>query len=389
MHLSLPSATFRDCLTTARTAMGTSKGLPVLSYLHFRITPEDPSVLEVTSTDMDVSLTQFLPLDEPGGHGAVCISLASLTAVKPDRGTPIRIDHAPLMKQFNAALPEAQILYVKAGHSAAANLDILPSEDFAHWSRPPGPEDFTCLIPGKTLQCIADSIPFQSTDEKRPVLGGVLLSPDAGGTLVATNGRILAKWQSKATPEAVILPRKACQVLAKLALSSATCALTQSEWQDNPYPKSLSFRSKSAVLHANLYNGNFPNYQQVIPKADTFTLTSALTFADPAGIASWLSSLPVPKNSDMIRLCPRAPHFVDLIHEHGHITATAYLENEPPEIAFNPKFLAAGLTAAPGTLHLTDEHSPGILRHGNALAVLMPMRLASKAEIKAETEAAA
>ena len=387
MHLSLPSATFREILTTARTAMSPIKGLPVLAMLHFRITPEAPSVLEVTSTDLDVSLTQILPLEEPGGHGAVCISLASLTAIKPDRGTPVRIDHAPLMKQFRADLPEAQILYVKAGHSASAHLDILPSEDFAHWTNPPGPEDFACLIPGKTLQCIAASIPFQSTDETRYVLQGVMLCPDAGGTLVATNGRILAKWQSKATPETVILPRKACQVIAKLALSSATCALTQSEWVDNPFPASITFRSKSAVLHAKLINGNYPNYQQVIPKADCDTLTSALTFADPAGIASWLASLPVPKNSDSIRLCPRAPHFVDLIHEHGSLTATAYLENSPPEIAFNPKFLAAGLTAAPGTLHLTDETSPGVLRHGHALAVLMPMRIMSKAE--AETEAAA
>ena len=67
MYLSIPSAVYRDCLTTARTAMVTRGSLPVLNFLHFRITPEAPYVLEVTSTDLDVSLTQLIPLTEPGG----------------------------------------------------------------------------------------------------------------------------------------------------------------------------------------------------------------------------------------------------------------------------------------------------------------------------------
>jgi DNA polymerase III sliding clamp (beta) subunit (PCNA family) len=386
MYLSIPSATYRDCLTTARTAMVTRGSLPVLAMLHFRITPEAPYVLEVTSTDLDVSLTQLIPLTEPGGPGAVCISLASLTAIKPDRGTPVRIDHAPLMKQFNSDTPDAQILYVKAGHSAAAHLEILPSEDFPHWTNPPGPEEFTCLIPGRTLQCIAESIAFQSTEETRPVLNGVLLSPDAGGTIVATNGRMLAKWQSKVTPEEVILPRKACNVLTKLGLSSATCAITR-EYDD--HNTSISFRSSKSVLHTKLVPGKFPNYQAVIPETDSLTLNSAITFADPVGISSWLSSLPVPKNTSSVRLCPRLPHFVDIIHEQGHLTVTAYLQNNPPEIAFAPKLLATALAIIPGTLHLTDDTSPGVLRHSHALAVLMPMRITAPASTESNESAAA
>ena len=373
MYLSIPSAVFRETLTTARTAMGSRYHMPVMGSLHFHV-PADGATVEITSTDFDVSLTQIIPLEEPGGPGSVCISLAALSAVKPDRATPVRIDYAPQMKQFAPDAPEAQILYVKAGHSAAASLEIFPTEDFAHWQRPPGPEDFTIFIPGKTLHIIGESIAFQSTEETRPVLQGALLSPDAGGTVCATNGRILARWQTKATPEPVILPTKACQILARLKLPSATAAIPRSPYGDDSFPATLSFRHQAAVLHARLVPGNFPAYRQVIPIADTFTLNSGITFADPAGVASWLQSLPIPKTADLVRICPRAPHYVDLIHAHGHITATAYLENEPPEIAFNPKLLADALAAIPGTLHLTDSESPGVLRHATALAVLMPMR---------------
>lgn len=388
MYFSLPSAAFKEMLALARAVIPSKTRLPVLSSLRFHV-PPDGRTLEVSCTDLDITLTQTLPLPEPGGPGTAFIYLAGLSAVRADRNTPVRIDYAPHIKQFAPDAPACQILYVSGGHSATAELETHDGEEYPKLADLPGPEEYSCLLPAKTLAALTASIPFQSRDETRYVLNGAYLSAADGGAIVATDGRRMAIFKTKVTPASCILPRKTCQLLAKL--KPATCAAAYRPFKEadpgryNDTAATLHFRSPAFTLHTKLVEGNYPNYGQIIPQ-DT---TSGITFADPSGIASWLASLPLSERSNTITLTPRAPHFVDLVHTHGRITATAYLQGEPPEIAFNPCFLADALAAVPGTLHLTDGESPGTLRQGANLVVLMSMRVYKPAAAEPATEEAA
>jgi hypothetical protein len=57
-----------------------------------------------------------------------------------------------------------------------------------------------------------------------------------------------------------------------------------------------------------------------------------------------------------------------------------YLQNKPPVIAFDARYLADALEIG-STLCLIDETSPGICRHPTGrFCVVMPMRLAIPAE---------
>lgn len=368
MYFSLPSHQFADLLRAARMVVPTKATLPVVQTILFRVTP-DGRTLEATSTDFDITFTQSFPLEEPGGPGSIAIQIAGLSAIRPDKKTPVRIDYAPLMQHISPETPNCQVLYVAGGQSASADLDICPVKEFYIPEHLPGPKDHVHFLPDKTLDAISASIAFQSVDETRYVLNGAYLDPIGGGCIVATCGRKLARWPSKTLPEPVILPRKACSLMSRLHFRSSAVAVIKTPERDFPY--ALSFRCGQRTLYTRVVEGNFPNYRQIIP---ALTETPAgITFSDPSGVARWLSSL---DSDHAVHLIPRAPHYVDFRHPGGRISATAYLQNDPPEIAFNPSFLSTAMTTLPsGTLYLSDSTSPGVFRTPDGLAVLMPMRV--------------
>lgn len=383
MHLSIPSATFRDILSTAKLALHTRSTLPILESLLFKVHP-DGHTLTITSTDLDLTLVQTILLEAQAGPGEACIPFRQLAAIRPDKNTPVRIDARLFDPQEDN---DAQVLYVSGGFSAKAECTVLDPSQFPPIPTPP-PEDYSCLLPSKTIAAISTALIAASTDQTRYVLNGVFLSPQNGGAIVATDGRRLIKMRGKATPAECILPTRLCQLLDKLKPGAVSCAVQSepNQWKQAPQGTAISMRlSPGITVHSKLVEGNYPNYQQVIPS----DATSSITFTDPAAVATWLSRLPKPTKSDHVILQPRAPHFVDLIHASGSITTTAHLADEPPSIAFNPGFMADCLTAIGGTLYLIDCMSPGTFRNPSGLAVLMPMKMHVDEQAPAPAEEAA
>lgn len=377
MWFSIPSAVFTDCLKRARLAAESAPRLPILGTALFTVTP-DGRTLEISTTDLDQTLTQRIPLEEPGGPGAACLTLAALYTVRPDKKTPVRIDYSPHVRAFQPNAPDAEILYVAGGMSARAPIECFPATEFP-WPADltlPGPADHATLLPGKTLAAIAASIPFQSKDETRYVLNGAFLDPATG--VVATDGRVLAKFPCKVTPDPITLPSGACKTLAALGPASASASPVITTDTTTSF---ISIRTPGWTLLTKLITGNYPNWRQVIPTE----FTASITLADAPGVAKWLASL---KSDHAVHLSTRLPHHVDLTHRSGRITATAYIEGTPPDIAFSPRYLAAALAAAPGTLSLTDERSPGYLRTPTSQVVLMPMRITTETKTEAAEAAA-
>jgi len=151
----------------------------------------------------------------------------------------------------------------------------LPSKDF-----PPLPaieRDGLIPLPGKgVLQLIRKTLFAVGDNDTRYVLNGLLIVvTNAGGTpvirLVGTDGHRLAMAEQKleaenkksadAQEEKVIVPKKAAAEIRRLL----------EEDDDEPmigFTKNmLIFRKSGLVLTSRLMEGNYPNYQQVIPKA--------------------------------------------------------------------------------------------------------------------------
>lgn len=151
----------------------------------------------------------------------------------------------------------------------------LPSKDF-----PPLPaieRDGLIPLPGTgLLQLIRKTLFAVGDNDTRYVLNGLLIVvTSAGGTpmirLVGTDGHRLAMAEQKleaenkesadAQEEKVIVPKKAAAEIRRLL----------EEDEDEPmigFTKNmLIFRKSGLVLTSRLMEGNYPNYQQVIPKA--------------------------------------------------------------------------------------------------------------------------
>ena len=156
----------------------------------------------------------------------------------------------------------------------------LPSKDF-----PPLPaieREGLIPLPGAgLLQLIRKTLFAVGDNDTRYVLNGLLIVvTNAGGTpmirLVGTDGHRLAmaeqnlETNAKASleqEEKVIVPKKAAAEIRRLL----------EEGGDEPmigFTKNmLIFRKSGLVLTSRLMEGNYPNYQQVIPKASNKKIT--------------------------------------------------------------------------------------------------------------------
>ena len=156
----------------------------------------------------------------------------------------------------------------------------LPSKDF-----PPLPaieRDGLIPLPGPgLLQLIRKTLFAVGDNDTRYVLNGLLIVvTNAGETpmirLVGTDGHRLAMAEQKLEAEAkasvdqeqkVIVPKKAAAEIRRLL----------EEGGEEPmigFTKNmLIFRKSGLVLTSRLMEGNYPNYQQVIPKASSKKIT--------------------------------------------------------------------------------------------------------------------
>lgn len=212
-----------------------------------------------------------------------------------------------------------------------------------------------------------------STDATRYVLNGVLFSPDDGGTLVATNGRVLAVAPVRFTAPEFILPSTAVRVLVHPDFAGRDAAICQEA--ANESVTRVVFRSGPHTLVAKTIEGAYPNYRQVIPCEHTAEAVIPETHR-PA-LVTWLRSLsgrrgpvilttPVPGNLDITLDDPDS--------ETATIRVPATVTGQLPVIAFDSAHLADALGIG-SALRFTDGLSATLLTSPDGtLGVLMPTR---------------
>jgi DNA polymerase III subunit beta len=219
-------------------------------------------------------------------------------------------------------------------------------------------------------------------ESTRYAFNAVLISAKAKKVMmVATDGRRLALARGelsadrlgKETAQAMV-PAKALSLLEKLIDSPDDAIGVQIS------ENRILFRTPSATLSSNLVEGQFPPYDEVVPKdsdkkllATTADLLSAirraalLTTEESRGVRMAFS------NKGLV-LTSRSP-------EAGEATVNfpAKFEGADIEIGFNPHFLTDALKIVNSdevSLELTAPNRPGLLRAGPDFQyVIMPVNL--------------
>src|SRR3954469_15799384 len=253
--------------------------------------------------------------------------------------------------------------------------DFPPVPDFS------GEADLE-IAGGHLKQLIGQTLFAAAREQTRYAFNGVLLTAKAKKiNLVSTDGRRLAMARGDLVSDKLpkdggkaIIPTKALVLVDKLIdAPEETVAVQVRENQ-------VIFHTPSATLTSNLVEGQFPPYEDVIPKdADKKMTASTADFLSAIRGAALLTT----EESKGVRmhfskkglvLTSRSP-------ESGEATVNfpCKFEGSDVEIGFNPTFLTDALRVVDSdeiSLEMTAPNRPGLLKAGpNFLYVIMPVNL--------------
>ncbi len=232
-------------------------------------------------------------------------------------------------------------------------------------------------------QLIGQTLFAVAKENTRYAFNGVLLHIKGKKlVLVGTDGRRLAHARgdlaslSKADAEdtKAIIPQKTLQMIDKLLTDGEEKVAVQ--LRDNQ----VIFHTANATLTSNLVEGQYPPYEDVIPRDCGKKMTAGTAnFLSAVKRASLLATeeakgVRFSFNNGGLVLTSRSPDAGE-----STINFACKYDGEPIEIGFNPAFLIEALKVADSdeiTLEMTMPNRPGLLKSGaNFQYVIMPLNL--------------
>lgn len=348
--------------------------LPVLANV---LVASDEGRLRLSATNLEMGITCWIgaKISEDGSTTVPARTFADLVGTLPNG--QVDMDLAV----------RTQTLNVRSG---ASNTDIkcIDAQEF-----PPMPvvEDGGLTFKVAEFKEMIRQVVFAaSSDDARPVLTGVLVTVDGREvTMAAADGFRLsvrsAELPAKADkPVHAIIPARALQELARIAgdgEENVTMVLPPGRGQ-------VVFRMKDVELTSQLIEGNFPEFQQIIPSGhNTRTVVSTDSFLKACKQAeifardgSHIARLNVTAGDE---LQPGQVEISAQSEETGSSEAVidATVEGQSVLIAFNVRYLREVLDVVntPNVaLETTASAAPGVVRplgEDGFLHVIMPMHL--------------
>lgn len=249
MHAQVARSTFLSTLAQVQGVIEAKRTLPILSHL---LVSAKGNTINLTGTDLDVSMQTAFHGDIKR-EGAVAISGKKLYEIVRE------LPEAPVDLRWE----EGQNVEILCAKSTFRLKGINP-EEFP--SLPEIPEGAGITVATETFRTMIPKILFAvSTDQTRPTLTGALLQVNSELSMVATDGHRLSLVRAPIyaakegdTLEAII-PRKALVELGKM-LKEET-----GDVRVVPLGTQIAFVLNGNRLITRLIEGQFPNYQQVLP----------------------------------------------------------------------------------------------------------------------------
>ena len=323
--------------------------------------------LQATDTDLSIRMPMNGTVDKPG---AVVLPARLLLEVVRQLGA------GEVTLELRG---EEQDVEDQSG-TAQYHLRALRLEDFPELPESGG--DTQIAMPAEAfVETIARVSRSASRDETRPILTGVLVSASGKELrMVATDSYRLSVKETalenelKESFEANV-PARALEELARL-LEPETETITISVKSNQ-----IVFEIGSVALSSRLIDGQFPNYQQLLPDAFEHELTISteefLTVARRIALMAQKNApLRLGFTDGELTLSAQTPDVGE-----AKDTLPVPFAGEPLEIGFNPEFLVAGLestTSDDVILKLINPLRPGLIVAADGsgfLYLIMPIRL--------------
>ncbi len=250
MKFTVSSSALQSLLATTGKVISNKSSLPILEY--FLMDLKDGE-LRVTTSDLETTLVGSISVDNIEREGMIAApAKLMLDSLKEFPEMPLVID-------VNDTTWEIQITW-SSGHLSipGASAVSYPAIQSLGAESKNITLDVDMLVGGinKTIFATAD-------DELRPVMNGVYFdfTPESL-TFVATDAHKLVKYAAENTTDftaAFILPKKPANLLKALLLKEEDAVEVTFD------AKNVSFQLKNYKLVCRLIEGNYPNYNAVIP----------------------------------------------------------------------------------------------------------------------------
>jgi DNA polymerase-3 subunit beta len=370
MKIVIDRSTLLKALSHVQSVVERRGTVPILGNVKLDATG---NALELTATDMDIAMMEKVSavIEE---HGATTVPAHTFYEIIRKIQDGAQVELATSGDKMN----------IRAGQSRFT-LSCLPVEEFPVLAEGDLEHNFT-LTSTECLALIEKTRFAVSTEETRYYLNGIYLHVTDGEhgkvlRAVATDGHRLARIEvdmpdGAASIPGVIIPRKTIGELRKLieeGVDTVKVSLSGTK---------IRFECGHAVLISKLIDGNFPDYERVIPTHNDKVMEVPGKF-----LSQCVDRVSV--------IASEKTRGIKLLVEDGKLTLTANsaeqgnateeldvkYNSDSIEIGFNSRYLMEMLAQIEGDMaHIafSDSSSPAVVRDtacAGALYVVMPMRV--------------
>lgn len=372
MKFSVSSSALQSLLVSTGKVISSKNTLPILDYFLMEV---DGDSLKVTTSDLETTLIGSIDVDNLGDDGAVAApAKLMLDTLKEFAEMPLNFEVDSKTWEIKLNWKSGSLSIPGANPVSYPQMQSL-DEERCEISLP-----VTLLANGinKTIYATAD-------DELRPAMNGVFVNIEKDKiTFVATDAHKLVKYTAKSESDlnsSFILPKRPANLLKTLLLKEADDVV-------------ITFDSKSVMVTLSTYTmvcrlieGNYPNYNAVIPAANPNKV-----LVDRQELLNSIKRVAVCSNptTNLIRL-EIAPDSINLTAQDIDFSVSANesvacsYDGMPMSIGFKSTFLVEILsnTETPTVMvELADSTRAGVFKpvydepHDNeVLMLLMPMMI--------------
>ena len=372
MKLSVMQENLARGLQVVSRAVSSRSTLPVLANVLLRT--EDAG-LKLTATNLEIGITYWVP-GKIETDGSLTVPARLITDV---------VNALPPGERVDLESDGAATLDLRSGRQRA-HLRGIDADEFP--VIPSAGERPTTRISQRALkQALSEVVFAAASDEARPILTGVLtrFEGDRLTLAAADNYRIAVKTLATLDPveeTSIVVPARSYHELERVLADT-----------DDPVDVILAPSKNQIVFHlegidlvSRLIDGQFPNYQQVLPTAHT---TRAVVDREELLKAVRLSALIASSSANVVRLRVDSDGesgitvaaAADVGDTEGHVEATT--EGDGLTVAFNARYLQealANLASEQLALEFQGPLSPGVLKpigDDGYVHVIMPVRTPS------------
>lgn len=376
MKFSVSKLSFYQALQRVIGAIPPKTPIPILNNFLLELVENN---LTVTATDLELSISTTITVTgvEEGSVTVPARLLSEIVRELPDIPLVINVDAS-----YKMTLETEKGVYKISGQSRSDFPDIVVEEG----------EGQLLLLGTQLNRMISKTLFAVSDDELRPALTGVLMEIHADELrFVSTDGHRLVKFsyrnfQSPDLQKSIIVPTKSLTLLAKNLQETDQDQVNIIVSDDH-----IVFKLNATNIFSKLIEGQYPNYERVIPIEHDKVLKVNRDFlnASVRRVAIFSNSL-----THQIRFSLN-PTEITVISEdieyggEGKESIPAEYEGEPMDIGYNAVYISEVLRQVDteqAIFHLGGVNTAAIvlpseqLKDEQLMMLIMPIRLSEDSE---------